>query len=141
MKKYIFILTLLLGSISLAFAQENPPADELTRQEKIKALYVAYVTQQLALTPEEAQKFWPVHTQFETELKAVKRDLPELDKQQARLNVKKKYQDNFSKIIGAERCERFFRMDGEFKRKLMDRVQKQGNNPRGQNQRPYPRRN
>lgn len=136
MKKYLLILTLLLGSFSVAFAQEG---DDLTKQEKIRALYVAYVTQQLQLTPDEAQRFWPVHTQFESDLRGVKNDLSELDKQQARLDIKKRYQDNFNKIIGANRCERFFRMDGEFKRKLLDRVQKQGNNP--QRQRPNMRRN
>jgi Skp family chaperone for outer membrane proteins len=135
MKKYLLILTLLLGSFSVAIAQEG--GDDLTRQEKIQALYVAYVTQQLQFTPEEAQKFWPVHAQFANELKGVKSDLPELDKQQAFLNIKKKYQENFNRIIGNNRCERFFRMDGEFKRKLMDRVQKQRNNP--QRQRPVRR--
>jgi hypothetical protein len=134
MKKYLLILTLLLGSISVAFAQEG---EDVTRHEKIQALYVAYVTQQLQFTPEEAQKFWPVHAQFANDLKGVKSDLPELDKQQAFLNIKKKYQENFSKIIGNNRCERFFRMDGEFKRKLMDRVQKQRNNQ--QRQRPVRR--
>ena len=62
---------------------------------------------------------------LKTELKAVKKDLSELDKQQARLDIKKKYQENFNKIIGTNRCERFFRMDGEFKRKLVDRVKQQ----------------
>jgi hypothetical protein len=140
MKKYILILTLLTGIFSMSFAQENQPVNDMAKQERIKALYVAYVTQQLALTPDEAQKFWPVHTQFENDLKGVKMDLPELDKQQVRLDIKKRYQDNFNKIIGTNRCERFFRMDGEFKRKLMDRVQKQGNNPPRPNQRPNMRR-
>ncbi|MBK8521853.1 MAG: hypothetical protein WAT20_04650 [Ferruginibacter sp.] len=134
MKKYLLILTFLFGSFSVAFAQEG---DDLTKQEKIQALYVAYVTQQLQFTPEEAQKFWPVHAQFASELKTVKTDLPELEKQQAFLNIKKKYQENFNRIIGVNRCERFFRMDGEFKRKLMDRVQKQRNNQ--QRQRPVRR--
>jgi hypothetical protein len=140
MKKYLLILTIFTGSFSMAIAQESQPGDELSKQERIKALYVAYVSQQLNFTPEEAQKFWPVHTQFETELKSVNKGLPELDKQQARLNIKKKYQDNFNKIIGNNRCERFFRMDGEFKRKLLDRVEKQRNNPHRQNQRPNLRR-
>jgi hypothetical protein len=137
MKKYLLILTLLLGSFSRGFAQENQPGDDLTKQEKIKALYVAYVTQQLQLTPEEAQKFWPVHTQFEADLKAVNKDLPELTKEQARLDIKKKYQDNFVKILGANRCERFFKMNDEFKRKLRERLQNQRNNP--QRQRPLRR--
>ena len=117
MKKYLLILTLLLGSFSIAHAQENEAGDENSR---VKALYVAYVTQQLKLTPEEAQKFWPVHTQFENELKSIKPDLPELDKQQARLDIKKKYQENFSRIIGPGRCERFFRMGDDFRKKLLE---------------------
>ncbi len=132
MKKIVLILLVLLSSFSIAFAQEP---NDLTKQEKIRSLYVAYVTQQLQLTPDEAQRFWPVHTQFENELKTVNKDLPELPKQQARLDIKKKYHDNFNKIIGVNRCERFFRMDGEFKRKLLDRMQKQGNNPQRPNQR------
>ncbi len=138
MKKYILILSLLFGSVAMVFAQEAQPGEDLSKQEKIKALYVAYVTQQLQLTPEEAQKFWPVHTQFETDLSGVKRDLPELEKQQALLDVKKKYQDRFSKIVGNVRCERFYGMRDAFRRKLMDKVQKQRDNP---NRRPNPRRN
>lgn len=124
MKKYILILTLLLGNITMAFAQDQP-GDDLTKQEKIKALYVAYVTQQLALTPDEAQKFWPLHTQFENDLRGVNKNLPELTKQQARLDIKKKYQEGFNKVIGANRCERFYTMGDAFRRKLMDKVQKQ----------------
>lgn len=137
MKKYLLIFTLLLGSISMAFAQENQPGDDQAKQQKIQALYVAYVTQQLQLTPDEAQKFWPLHTQFANELKIIKPELPELVKEEARLNIKKKYQENFSKVLGNNRCERFFRMNDEFKRKLRDRLQNQRNNP--QRQRPIRR--
>ena len=137
MKKYLLILTLLLGSFSMAFAQENQPGDDQAKQERLKALYVAYVTKQLDLTPEEAQRFWPVHTQFETDLKSVKASLSELDKEQARLDIKKKYQENFTKILGANRCERFYRLSQEFGQKLRERLQKQGNNP--QRQRPMRR--
>ena len=129
MKKYLLILTLLLGSFSMAFAQENQPGDEVAKQERIKALYVAFVTKQLEFTPEEAQKFWPVHTQFENDLKAIKPTLSELDKEQARLDIKRKYQDNFVKIIGTNRCERFFKMREEFGNKLKERIQKRQNNP------------
>ncbi len=138
MKKYLLILTLFLGGFLFTQAQEGQP-DGTKQQEKIKALYVAYVTEQLKLTPDEAQKFWPVHTQFENDLKAVDKNLPELPKQQAYLDVKKKYQDNFNKILGVNRCERFFRMDGEFKRRLLDRI-KQRNDQVRPNQRPKVRR-
>jgi hypothetical protein len=129
MKKFLLIVTILMCSLFAAKAQDGQPGDENQKQEKIQALYVAYITQQLQLTPDEAQKFWPVHTQFTNELKAVKPDMPELEKQQAILNIKKKYQDNFNRVLGPKRCEHFFRMDGEFKRKLLERIRKQNINP------------
>ena len=104
MKKYLLILTLFCGSFVSAKAQDDQPINENKRQEKIQALYVAYITQQLQLSPEDAQKFWPVHTQFSTELKSVKPDMPELEKQQVILNIKKRYQDNFNRILGPNRC-------------------------------------
>jgi hypothetical protein len=131
MKKFLLAAFIVISAFA-AKAQDAPPVDENQKQEKIQALYVAYITQQLALTPDEAQKFWPVHTQFTNDLKAVKSDLPELEKQQAILNIKKKYQDNFNRVLGPGRCERFFKMDGEFKRKLLERIRKQNANPNQQ---------
>jgi hypothetical protein len=128
MKKIILIATIICSSIFAANAQDVQPADETQRQEKIQALYVAYITQQLALTPDEAQKFWPVHTQFTNELKGVKAEMGQLEKEQAVLNIKKRYQENFNKVLGPKRCERFFKMDGEFKRKLLERMRKQNAN-------------
>ena len=90
MKKYLLIVTLLFGSFSMAFAQESQPGNDLNKQEKIQALYVAYVTQQLALTPDEAQKFWPLHTQFANDLKAVKHELPELVKEIGRASCRER---------------------------------------------------
>ncbi|MEO6489331.1 MAG: hypothetical protein ABIO04_05255 [Ferruginibacter sp.] len=139
MKHILLFITLLIGSFSFAYAQEDE-ADPVKREQKIQALYVAYITQQLNLTPAEAEKFWPLHKQFDSELKSsVDINKPELDKQQAVLDIKKKYQDKFSKILGNNRTDDFFRKDMEFRKKLVDRLRKlrQQNNS---NQRP-PRRN
>ena len=125
MKKYLLIFSFVLGGFTAAKAQEDQPGNEAERQQKIQALYVAYISDQLKLTPEEAQKFWPVHGQFANELKSVDQDLRVLAKEQAILNIKKRYQENFNRILGPNRCERFFRMDGEFKRKLLERIRKQ----------------
>jgi hypothetical protein len=140
MKKILLITTIFMGSLFAAKAQDDQPGDEAKRQEKIKALYVAYITQELNLNADEAQKFWPLHAQFETDIKAVKPEMPELEKQQTVLNIKKKYQENFNRILGPKRCERFFRMDGEFKRKLLDRIRKQRVEQQRQTQRPKLRR-
>ncbi|MEO8517015.1 MAG: sensor of ECF-type sigma factor [Flavobacterium sp.] len=55
------ILTILVFLLSLStFAQ-----DLEKRVERIKALRVAYISDKLDLTPDEAQKFWPIFNQFD----------------------------------------------------------------------------
>lgn len=139
MKKFILSIALLLGGFSLAIAQENDP-DPVKQEQKIKALYAAYMTQQLNLSEDEAQKFWPLHKQFDSELKNVDFDMPELSRQQAILDIKKKYQDRFTKVLGNNRTDAFFRTDMEFRKKLVDNIRhrRQQNN---MNNRPLRRNN
>ena len=114
-----FILSLLVFA---GFAAQAQPAND--RQQKVEALYIAYMTRELKLTEDEAQKFWPVHGQFDNEISALKIDATELDRQQAVLNIKKKYQDRFTRILGAQRTNDFFIKDGEFRKKLVERLRK-----------------
>ena len=139
MKKILLFITLLTGSFSFAYAQGDDP-DRGKQEQKIQALYVAYITQQLNLNEEEAQKFWPLHKQFDNELKSVDNNMAELPRQQKILDIKKQYQDRFVKILGSGRTDVFFRKDTEFRKKLVDAI----HNRRQQynmNQRPLRRNN
>lgn len=40
--------------------------------EKIKALKTAYITEQLALTSSEAEKFWPVYNNFDSQFQKLR---------------------------------------------------------------------
>ena len=125
MKKFILYVVLLFMAFSVNAQAVNNDDVQLNpkKEEKIQALYIAYISQQLSLTPAEAEKFWPAHAQYDAELKAInKSSLNELDRQQAILNVKKKYQSNFSKVLGTERSNNFYKQDGEFKKKLVERL-------------------
>lgn len=139
MKRFLLYFLIFTSSVSVSQAQDVA-VEGGKKEQKIKALYVAYVTQQLNLTETEAQKFWPIHAQFDAEVKSVGMELPELERQQATLNIKKKYQDRFSGILGNSRSNKFFGIDGEFRRKLIDEIRKrrQQNNL---NQRPNRRKN
>ncbi|HMJ46068.1 MAG TPA: hypothetical protein VK498_01975 [Ferruginibacter sp.] len=135
MKKLLLYLTIFFTSIQFSSAQ-----DDGKKEDRIQALYVAYITQELKLSTDEAQKFWPLHAQFDSEIKTLRTEMPELDRQQAALNIKKKYQESFVKILGAPRTNDFYRKDGEFRKKMIDRLRqmRQQNNF---NQRPNMRRN
>jgi hypothetical protein len=135
MKQFILYISFLFAAFNAAAqapveGQMNPQ-----KEEKIKALYVAYMTQQLKLTPDEAQKFWPMHAQYEAELRAVHTSSDnELDRQQAALNVKKKYQAGFSRTLGNERSNNFYSKDGEFRKKLVERLRQMKQKRRGAQQ-------
>ena len=65
MKKF-FALTLCLFASVLLFAQpQGKPNDEQRKKdwERLQAEKIAFVTQELDLSPEEAQVFWPVYNQ------------------------------------------------------------------------------
>jgi len=65
--KYIFTFLMFSFSYASLYAQN----DDNPKAQKIEALYVAYITKELKLTEAEAQKFWPVHTQYDNEIRAV----------------------------------------------------------------------
>ncbi len=75
MKNFVFVLILCLLTGTSLQAQEKDG-----HREKIKALKVAYITQELNMTPEVAQKFWPVYNSYECQRRDLhKREHIELD--------------------------------------------------------------
>lgn len=120
--KLIAIISFALFFIS-ANAQENSQQEKGKGDQKIKALYIAYMTEQLNLNESEAQKFWPLHRDYSNEMKSIRKESgSELEREEASLNVKKKYNDRFAKIIGKERTENFYKKDREFREKLVKKI-------------------
>jgi len=71
MKKInIITILFLLFSFSI-FAQNGRLLRE--KKEQIKAMKVAFITNELNLTPEEATKFWPLFNAFEEKQQEIRR--------------------------------------------------------------------
>lgn len=65
MKKLILISTCILLSFgALAQPHQNGEGNRKGRFERIKAEKIAFFTDRLDLTPEEAQIFWPVYNEY-----------------------------------------------------------------------------
>jgi len=56
----LFLIFLLVAPV-IVFAQR----ESKQKKEQIKALKVAYITDELKLTPNEAEKFWPLYNAFD----------------------------------------------------------------------------
>ena len=147
MKKTVVVLALSLSTGLVAMAQQPAPGggNGENRGEKIEALKIAFITQRLNLTPEEAQKFWPVFNQYESEMKTLRQNFklgpgnPEptaeqsLDFEQKKLDLKKKYKPLFEGALGKEKVNTLYHLEDEFRQKLKElrdqRMQNRGQNP------------
>lgn len=127
MKKIYLILSFVCIA-GFANAQGVQPDLPEKRQQDIEALKVAFISKELNLTPDEAQKFWPVYNQYTHELRsAVKDNENILDRDEKVLNLRKRYKDQFSKVLGDQRMNRMYGAEGNFRQlliKAMNRQQK-----------------
>ena len=135
--KKLYLLIVFVGLAAFAKAQEELPSEK--KQQDIEALKVAFISKELELTPDEAQKFWPVYNQYAKELKTtIKDDADVLDRDEKVLNLRKRYRDQFTKVLGQERMNRVFNSEGRFRQLLIKSMRNQ--NLRKAN-RQLPRRN
>lgn len=128
------------------FTQDRP------NMEKIKSLKVAFITEKLSLTPEEAQAFWPLYNTHEEEMNTFRsmerreirgpmRNMEALetaeaealiDKLMALEKEKQQKQEAFlgkmRKIIPAKKVLLLMQSEEDFKRKL---IQQYRDNRRG----------
>lgn len=96
--------------------------------EKIRSLEIGYLTKQLQLLPEEAEKFWPVFNKYKAEMKAVTSNeevQEELDKQQKVLDIRRKYKKDFASILNSnDRAQAVFDSEDRFKVLVKQEIQK-----------------
>jgi hypothetical protein len=110
--KHLMIILITVFSASAAIAQPGKGGNPGPGIQRLEAMHVAYLTRELALTPEEAQQFWPVYNKYRKDLKsAFDRSAPNpdpLDRQQKMLDIRKKYREEFSKSLGKDRANKVF---------------------------------
>jgi len=118
--KKIFIIFGIVSFASL-FGRAQDEVGTGVQGEKLKALEIAYITKQLNLTPEEAEKFWPVFNKYREEVKGVLTDKSisdDLERQQRVLDIRKKYRADFARILNPERAQQVYGSEDRFRNML-----------------------
>lgn len=139
-KKRIWGIVVCLVLSSPLFAQNRQE-----RHEQIEAIKVAFITNKLDLSSEEAQQFWPVYNNYQKELidlmkkrredrqkeniDPTERINADLAYESKMLELKKKYKKIFLKTIPPEKLLRLYQAEREFREHLI----KQLNLRRGSN--------
>ncbi len=141
MKKTI-LLTALIAFCLTSFAQRPGEGDRSSR-DKIKEWRTAFITEKLALTTAEAEKFWPLFNQKDNELKQVRKAIRQTDRQEVEgltneeaeklilrhfslrekeLNIQIKYFEKLKTAIPAKKIAKLPLIEREFKRMLMQKI-------------------
>jgi hypothetical protein len=138
----LFVMLLLCTSM-LGYGQGQRKAE---KRENIEAMKVAYITNQLDLSPEEAQKFWPVYNEYSDKLQELRqkrrKDMRDnkanfdtmTDKEveqavdadmafrQKELDVQKEYHSKFKAVLPVKKVAKLYVAEEQFKRVLLDRL-------------------
>ncbi|MCK7589968.1 sensor of ECF-type sigma factor [Subsaxibacter sp. CAU 1640] len=142
------LIIALLLSVSLhSFSQDND------RRERIKALKVAYLTEQLELSKTEAQQFWPVYNTFEEKEHELRKEnyskrkeinFESLSEQEAKKMIddmvsaekkKQELRENFirdlQKILPSKKIIKLKVAEDEFNKKMFEEFKKRKDSKKG----------
>jgi hypothetical protein len=114
--KQLILLSIWFCFLDLAVrAQDN--VDQNNSGGKLESLKIGYITDRMKLTPEEAQRFWPVYNQYAQELRDARmanRNKTEIEMDEILLNIRKKYSAQFGAALPPNKVNQFFRSEREF---------------------------
>jgi membrane-associated HD superfamily phosphohydrolase len=104
----ILFIVIFYSLLYTSVAKAQPPSNE-----KMRALVIGYITKELDLTSEEAQKFWPIYNQYETEIKeARKQQKEELDLEEDVLKIRRSYKVKFKTAgISEQKVDKLFKAE------------------------------
>jgi hypothetical protein len=147
MKTLFRTIALLVLLSSPAWAQDEDGGPEQPKgavRERIQAARVAYITEQLALTPEEAEKFWPIYREFTDKRRETEKQLrharkyPPADKtaeendralvelglkiKQQQLDLEKEYSEKLLKVIPAQKVRMLPEVEQNFRKLVFDQI-------------------
>ena len=130
----IFFLAIL--TICYSFSGNAQPGGK--KGERIQALKIAFITQRLELSPDEAQRFWPVYYSYENDLKQqiiTNKGGDVIDNEEQMLNIRKRYRSEFIRVIGQDKMHRLFTAEKDFRGLLLRRLRNPQNQQRQMNRR------
>ena len=149
MNKNYWIVLLLLGFTALpGYGQifdDEPVSGEA--RSKIQAARVAYITERLGLTPNESERFWALHNEFEVERDKIRQKYRapravesmsdqeaeafisrRFDMEQELLTLKRDYFQQFKKAVSPRKIALFNKADKEFRLQILKRLQERRSN-------------
>lgn len=138
---------LLLLTVILSFFTTVGYAQSDEARKKIESARIALITERLDLSPEQAERFWPVYREFSQKRMGIRneirqlaegRDLSQLSEDEGKelmgkvmrlreneLDLEKEYSNRLLSVISAQQMIYLQRAEDDFRRMLMQRLERQ----------------
>ncbi len=138
--KHLVTLILALFLTTALVAQED------AARQKIESARIALITERLELTPDQAEKFWPIYREYQEKMNGLRQefqqargnvrrqDLTEEESQrllqlgmkmkEQQLGLEKTYSERLTQIITSRQLLALRKAEDDFRRMLLERLEK-----------------
>jgi hypothetical protein len=119
MKKLFSVLVIFCWLTLPVHSQPGPgPEPQGPAAGRIETMKINFITRRLNLSPQEAQRFWPIYRFYSGEKRQAyevyRHDGNELERQETMLNIRKKYSVEFLRALSPGKINDFFKAENEF---------------------------
>jgi Spy/CpxP family protein refolding chaperone len=144
MKKYILFLIAIFALHVAAMAQP-PGGPKQDKEEYIRTQKIAFISTELALTTEEAEKFWPIYNEYDAKMEEIRNERRGYHKELKTINdlsddkayeltekildcdtkeaaLRKEYLAKFAVVLGKKKAAKVFYAEEKFKRELLKEI-------------------
>ncbi len=137
--KKILIPTLIVLGLWVSAQDPSPEA-----MKKIEAARIALITERLELSPDQAEKFWPIYREFSNKRKEISRDFDQARRnfnpdnaseeenkkmlematsvKEQQLNLEKVYSQRILQVITTRQLNNLRKAENDFKEMLLKRI-------------------
>ena len=141
MKQLVYTILILVLGLQAA-AQPHKQS-----RERIHAIRIGFITERLQLSSKEAEGFWPVYNRYDKDFVALRKEYhkkymeshgnmdrreahkfidEDLEYRERMLQLRKKYKNEFLKVIPATKLAELYKAEAEFKQMLIKRLEQRG---------------
>jgi hypothetical protein len=116
--KKLFSVLVIFCWLTLPLHSQPGPEPQGPAAGRIETMKINFITNRLHLTPQEAQRFWPIYRFYSAEKRQAylvyRNNGNELERQETMLNIRKKYSVEFLKALSPGKINDFFKAENEF---------------------------
>ena len=139
--KKISLLILFILSISNFLIAQKANHNRVQAKEKLEAQRIAFITNKLELSPEEAQTFWPIYNEYKQNQKALKKTIikpkklmdatdkeieeyltKSLDLEEKQIDLKRQYYQKLKGAISVKKIAKLIITERAFTKMVLKRM-------------------